>query len=400
MDEHSDGRHAPAGPAVWARRVRAGVVGALAAVWRVIARLSVKAFTEGIFGRSAQAAFWQTLSLPPLLLGLLGSLGYIGGLFGPDTVDVIESKIVTASHSVFTSNVVDQIIQPTLVDILARGRGAIVSVGFVLSLWAGSSAISCFVDAIVEAHGQKEERHPVWQRVVALILYLFFLLLSVVTLPLVAIGPTYIAQILPDSWYGFGSRMIDVFYFPAVGLLLVVGLTTLYKLALPRSLPWHRLLGGAVLAGIFFVLASGGLRFYLTLVTKTGYSYGALATPIAFLLFTFFLGFAVVLGAQFNAVVQEFWPARRTRIDQLKDWLSTQSEALEGLSGSAVTTPLRRITAAPRRSTVQRHPAARPGGDAAAPDPASPAAGRAPGAHPREPRPLPEGRQLPEGRVS
>src|SRR5690625_7626243 len=40
---------------------------------------------------------------------------------------VIESKIVTASHSVFTSNVVDQIIQPTLVDILARGRGAIVS---------------------------------------------------------------------------------------------------------------------------------------------------------------------------------------------------------------------------------------------------------------------------------
>ncbi|GAA4815681.1 YihY/virulence factor BrkB family protein [Tomitella cavernea] len=396
MDEHGQAHGARAHAAGWVRGVRRGIIGALATVWRVIARVSVKSFTEGIFGRSAQAAFWQTLSLPPLLLGLLGSLGYIGGLFGPDTVDLIESKIVTAAHTVFTDNVVDQIIQPTIVDILARGRGAIVSVGFVLSLWAGSSAISCFVDAIVEAHGQKDERHPVWQRVVALILYLFFLLLSVITLPLVALGPTYIAQILPDSWYGFGSQLIDIAYFPAVGVLLVAGLTTLYKLALPRSLPWHRLLAGAVLAGVFFVLASAGLRFYLTLVTQTGYSYGALATPIAFLLFTFFLGFAVVLGAQFNAVIQEFWPARRTRIDQLRDWLSTQSDTLDGLSGATVTSPLRRIAAAPRRTTVQRHPAARPEDRARAPGPDQ----QSPGDPGVSVAPEGEVRQFPDGRVS
>ncbi len=41
-----------------------------------------------------------------------------------------------------------------------------------------------------------------------------------------------------------------------------------------------------------FVVAAMGLRFYLTWITSTGYTYGALATPIAFLLFAFFLGFA------------------------------------------------------------------------------------------------------------
>ena len=40
-----------------------------------------------------------------------------------------------------------------------------------------------------------------------------------------------------------------------------------------------------------------GLKFYLQWITSTGYTYGALATPIAFLLFAFFLGFAVVIGA-------------------------------------------------------------------------------------------------------
>lgn len=316
------------GPIAW-------VLQQLRVVWRVVARVADKAWTEAIFGRAAQAAFWQTLSLPPLLLGLLGSLGYVSGYFGPDTLQLIESKIITASGRLFSENVVDQIISPMISDILQRGRGSIVSVGFVLSFWAGSSAVSCFVDAIVEAHGQQDARHPVWQRLVALILYAFFLTLSVFTLPLVALGPTVIGQMLPPAWHDTGTHIIDIFYYPAVGLLLIVGLTTLYKLALPKSLPWHRLLGGAVLAGFFFIAASAGLRLYLSHSARTGYSYGALATPIAFLLFTFFLGFAIVLGAQFNATVQEFWPARETRLSQVKDWFAAQTEALERTSAKS-----------------------------------------------------------------
>ena len=43
--------------------------------------------------------------------------------------------------------------------------------------------------------------------------------------------------------------------------------------------------------------------------TRTGYTYGALATPIAFLLFAFFLGFAIMIGAELNAAIEEEWPA-------------------------------------------------------------------------------------------
>lgn len=352
MDNHPDAAASPVTvenpetanhPEAAAQPQRRGFMGwALSRVlllWRLIARVADKSWTDGIFGRSAQAAFWQTLSLPPLLLGLLGSLGYVSGLFGPDTLRVIESKIITASGQVFSDSVVEQIIQPTISDILQRGRGSIVSVGFVLSFWAGSSAIACFVDAIVEAHGQKDARHPVWQRLFAMLLYAFFLTLGVFTLPLVAFGPNLIGQMLPPSWYDLGSTLVDIFYYPTVGLLLIVGLTTLYKLALPKSLPWHRLLGGAILAGLFFIAASAGLRLYLSTVTKTGYSYGALATPIAFLLSTFFLGFAVVLGAQFNATIQEFWPARETRLKQVKEWFAAQAEALERTGAVAKVSP-------------------------------------------------------------
>lgn len=321
---------------------------------QVVGRTAAKAWNDSIFGKSATAAFWQTLSLPPLLLGLLGSLGYVGGWFGPNTVEIIQSKIITFSHTAFSENVVDQIIQPTVTDVLGRGRPEIVSAGFLLSLWAGSSAISTFVDSIVEAHGQKDARHPVWQRVFALLLYVTFLILAVFTLPLVALGPTMIGRVLPESWHAVGTEMVDAFYYPAVGLLLIVGLTTLYKAALPKSLPWHRLLGGALVAGVFFMAASTVLRWYLSWVTGTGYTYGALATPIAFLLFTFFLGFAIVLGAEFNATIQEFWPARATRMEQVRDWIAAQAAVDASEDAGPMTTLTRRLTTGPIRFTSDR----------------------------------------------
>lgn len=291
----------------------------LRVLWRVIS----KSWADSILGMSAQAAFWATLSLPPLLLGLLGSLGYVGGWFGADIPAMVQSKIITFSRSVFSPPVVEQIIVPTVADVLREGRGGIVSLGFLLSLWAGSTAISSFVDSIITAHGQQNQRHPVWQQIFALLLYAAALLVAVFTLPLVALGPQVLTALFPPSMQDDAAALIDAFYYPVVAGLLVVALTTLYKVALPRSLPWHRLIAGALLAGAFFVTASAVLRAYLTWVTSTGYTYGALAAPIAYLLFTFFLGFSIVLGAELNAVVQELWPARATRLDLARDRLVT-----------------------------------------------------------------------------
>ncbi|WP_084484344.1 YihY/virulence factor BrkB family protein [Nocardia anaemiae] len=321
---HSGGGGAEPNAATYARNAATGVAHAARQGGKLVARVAVKSWDDSIFAKSAAAAFWQTMSLAPLLLGVLGSLGYVGEWFGPDTVQIVQQKIIAFSRDLFSASVVSDLIEPTVTDVLGRGRAAFVSVGFVMSLWAGSSAMSTFVDSIVEAHGQKDARHPVWQRIFALLLYVLFLVVAVFLLPLIALGPTLIGRVLPDSWREPGLRLIDSFYYPGVGLLLIIGLTTLYKLALHKSLPWHRLFGGALVAGVFFMAASEGLRRYLGWVTRTGISYGALATPIAFLLFTFFLGFAVILGAEFNAAVQEFWPARSTRIDQVKEWLSNQ----------------------------------------------------------------------------
>jgi len=70
-----------------------------------------------------------------------------------------------------------------------------------------------------------------------------------------------------------------------------------------------------------FVVATLGLRIYLKWITSTGYTYGALSTPIAFLLFAFFGGFAIMVGAELNAAIQEEFPAPATHIHRLRTWV-------------------------------------------------------------------------------
>ncbi|MGW6447903.1 YihY/virulence factor BrkB family protein [Lentzea sp. NPDC055074] len=292
---------------------------------RLLARTLSKAWQGNIFSEAAEAAFWQTLSFPPLLLGVLGSMGWIGTWFGPEIVLSVQEKIIGFTRTIFSADVVNGVIQPTVAEILSTGKGEIVSIGFLISLWAGSSAMSSFVDAITVAHDQYGVRNELWQRIFALLLYMVSLVALVVGLPVLALGPDVLPQFFPTSWQPYIETWVGRFYYPGVALLLVLSLSLLYKVALPRRLPYHRVLPGAILAMAVFILSSIGLRLYIQWITTTGYTYGALATPIAFLLFVFFIGLAITIGAYFNSAIQEMWPARMTR-RQRRRWRRLEME--------------------------------------------------------------------------
>ena len=294
---------------------------------RIAKRTISKSWDDSIFSESAQAGFWSVLSLPPLLLGMLGSLAFIAPLFGPDTLGTIQSQLISTSNSFFSKNIVTEIIEPTVRDIAQGSRGAVVSLGFVISLWAGSSAISAFVDSVVEAHDQTPLRHPVRQRFFALGLYMVMLVGVIAAAPLLALGPRKIAEYIPDNW----DHFLRFGYYPMLILALVAAVTVLYRVSLPEPLPTHRLVWGAVLATAVFVVATAGLRVYLQSITRTGYTYGALATPIAFLLFAFFLGFAIMIGAELNAAIQEEWPAPQTHLNRWRArWRNRRNGDMDG----------------------------------------------------------------------
>ncbi len=276
---------------------------------QVLGRTLAKAWQDRILGLSAEAAFWQILSVPPLLIGLLGSLGYLSNLIGAEPVRQIEEYLLTSSAEVLTPDVVDSLVAPTLDDILGSGRLDVVSLGFLISLWAGSSATATFMNTVVIAYDQRDVRGPIRTRLKALWLFVVGMVIAVLTLPLLVLGRGVLVELLPSGWQPVAAVLINGIYWPVVIIGLLLALTSFYNVVLPNRLPWSRHLPGAVLALAFFMVAALLLRTYVADVLTAALPYGALAAPIGILLFCFFFGMAVLLGAELNATLQARWPA-------------------------------------------------------------------------------------------
>jgi membrane protein len=285
----------------WPRAVRVPL--------QIAGQTLAKAWHDRVLGLSAEAAFWQILSVPPLLIGLLGSLGYLGRVIGHDTVQEVEDRLVDASARALTPDVVDSLVRPTLKAILGSGRLDVVSIGFVLSLWAGSSATATFMNTTVIAYDQRDVRGPIRTRLMALWLFVLGLIGAVLVLPLLVLGPGLLVGLFPARWQPTTWVLVNAVYWPGVVVGLILALTSFFHVMLPRRMPWRRHLPGGVLAVGFFILAAWVLRYYVSDFLTTSLPYGALATPIAALLFCFFFGMAILLGAELNATIQHRWPA-------------------------------------------------------------------------------------------
>lgn len=288
----------------------------------LLRRALVKGWHDRVLGLSAEAAFWQLLSLPSLFLALLATLGYVSRWFGEDTVDRTQRKLEDGLSKAFSQEVVDKIIRPILDEVLHGGRADIISIGFVLALWAGSSATATFVNTITIAYGQRDLRGPVRSRLLALWLFLGTIVLGVFLLPMLVLGPDLLRRIFPERVRPTVSDVIAAGYYPVLVLFLMVGLTTFYKLAPPRRLPWHRGVPGAMLALLIFLAGSAGMRTYITFILDQNGAYVRLAAPIAALLFFFVLALGVLLGAEFNAAIEESQPAkvRPPRVLDPRNW--------------------------------------------------------------------------------
>jgi len=279
--------------------------------WRKVAgRTLSKAWDDSLFGISSQAAFWSAMSTAPLLLALLGLLGPVAEFFGPETIVTVEEQLDRFLRLIFSPEVADNLLGETVNTILDSTKGGVISVGLLISFWAGSSAMSAFVEAITIAYGQHEVRHPVRERFFALGLYMIALFAGILLLPLIAIGPDLLPKLVPEGIREEVTSVVSFTYYPALAVVLILLLATLYKVAPKRRHTWSRGLPGALLAAGLFLVASLGLRLYLTYAYSNGLTYGALTTPITFLIFYYLASLAIVLGAQFNNALLEYYPPK------------------------------------------------------------------------------------------
>ncbi|MFD7000265.1 YihY/virulence factor BrkB family protein [Streptomyces mirabilis] len=283
-----------------------------------------------ILGLAAEAAFFTLLSVPPLLLSLIGLLGYVDAWTGAHSIASLESNIMEASRTVLTDKGVHQIAEPILHDVMKGGRPDIISLGFLFALWSGSRAVNVFVDTITVMYGLDGTRGIVATRVMSFLLFIVALLIGSIALPLMVAGPDAVVQIVPWS-----ATLVQVLYWPVVIVLSVVFLTTLYHVSVPVRSPWVEDVPGALVALAMWVFGSFLLRIYLTSTVEGPTIYGSLAAPVAVLLWIGVSAFAVLVGAAVNAAIDRVWPAAATAAARAANERLRQEQAAEYVARAA-----------------------------------------------------------------
>lgn len=312
-------------PAEW---VRTRARSLLDTVWRLIVSTVASCLRNRVTGLAAEAAFFALLSLPPLIFGLTGSIGWVVQNFTDQRVGEFKNDVIGLASKLFTDRTIQDIIAPTMDDVLRQPRYDVVSIGFILALWSGSRALNVFVDTVTIMYGLGGHRGIVRTRMLSFSLYVLGLVTGIVTIPLVVAGPQLVDELLPPR-----LDALNALYWPVVVVACIVFTATLYHVSVPVRTSWRYNLPGAALTLVIWVLGSYVLRWVLTITARESTSiYGPLAAPIAVMIWLYIIAIAVLIGAALNASFDQLWPESgpaRARIELVRRLRERARERLQ-----------------------------------------------------------------------
>ncbi|WP_244928656.1 YihY/virulence factor BrkB family protein [Nocardioides sp. W7] len=277
-------------------------------LWRLVVATVGSCLRYRVTGLAAEGAFFAVLSVPPLVFALAGAIGYVTSQFTAAEVEDVRQAVLDLSSQLLTERAVNEVIEPTIKDVLGGGRFDVISLGFVLALWSGSRALNVFVDTITIMHGLGGERGIIRTRALSFVLYVLALVTGVVAIPLVVIGPSQLEDWIPDN-----ADVLLLFYWPVVVVLCICFLATLYHVSVPVRTNWTFNLPGATFSLFAWIVGSYVLRWVLQATAADSRSiYGPLAAPIAVLLWLYIVALAVLIGAAVNAAFDTVFPQSST----------------------------------------------------------------------------------------
>lgn len=281
------------------------------AATRLAIRTAKDSSADRVPGLAAEIALFTLISLPALVLIILGSLGYVANRLGPEGDAELERLVFTvpqAALSDSTYRAYESLVRP----VLEGGRFDIIGFGLLLGLWTGSRATNRVLETITIAYDLPRHRRGWQRRALALGLTVGGLVGAVALIPMMVLGPRLLRALAPDGLADAGMHAVSWAYWPAMATLAVAALATLYHLGVPWRTPWIRDLPGAVLAMVLWVASGAALRAYLALgggsIAGGEQVYQQLGTPIAVVLWLWVSSMAVLLGAELNAEIEKMWP--------------------------------------------------------------------------------------------
>ncbi len=251
---------------------------------------------------AAETAYSFIFSFFPLLLLAATSASFFGhGQHTVQTVSVALREFMPAeSHA---------LIEAYVSILFATGpHSGLFSISLALLLWTGSSLIATLMKSLNRIYRiAAEELRPFWkERAISIFLVPVTFLPIIVASTLAVVGAQ--AAELLDSDFGIGIATSHFWGFTKWALfVLVMGIiiAVIYYVGPVRKHRIKNVIPGAVLSSGLWAFITYGFNFYVDRFGGYNRVYGSIGAFIVLLLWMYLTSFAFIVGAEFNAALEQ-----------------------------------------------------------------------------------------------
>ena len=244
-----------------------------------------------LFTVSAAMAYYGLFGLLPALAAAAALLGQLGGF------DALRQSVDQngALLPMGTAEILRQFVTG-IPERFGGGFGLLLNVAIVVFVaFRAASGLLTALNIVYDVEEKRSDLKRAWLALVVGVCGIVFLFTALLVLTL----PPLLAAHAPD-WLG----PADWLRWPALAVTFAAGLALLFAYGPARETRrWGRVALGAICATSLWILASAGVSIYAAHLASYGRIYGSLGS-VALVLVWFYMGaFAVLLGAQTDAVL-------------------------------------------------------------------------------------------------
>jgi membrane protein len=290
--------------------------------WRVYAEFN----NDRLLAVAAGVVFYGLLALFPAVTALVSSYA----LFADASTVGKHLAFAAALMPAGAFGIVEEQISR-----IAQGGGGQLSsafvIGLLLAIWSANAGMKAMIDALNVIYGETEKRSFIRLNLISLAMTLGGLVFV-----LLAIG-TVIVLPLVFAWLGiegYAEWAIALLRWPAIMLVIALGLAVLYRFGPSREkAQWRWLSVGAAVAMLLWIAGSALFSWYLSNFADYNATYGSLGAGIGLMMWLWLTSIAILIGAEINAEI-EHQTARDTTTGRARP-LGARGAAMADTVGAA-----------------------------------------------------------------
>jgi membrane protein len=270
--------------------------------WRRCRTVIIGTLRESTTDRMSLAAagcgFYATLALFPAISMLISLYGLAFDARAVEQqLQVLRDLLPAPAFALIDERVRQLVGQAT--DTLSTG----LIVSLVITFWSAATGTKSVLSALNVAYDTTERRGIVAFQLIALLMTLCAVAAAALGIAVLVFLPTVI------SFVGLSQYSAKLINWLSIMLLVVlVGgtIALLYRFGPSRRPPPNQhIFPGAFLATALWLIASVGLSFYVSHIASFGVTYGSLGAVVAIMLWFYISAYAVLLGAELNAQLEQ-----------------------------------------------------------------------------------------------